>query len=726
MAQTIWEFVGRQGNNIYSLLAHPNGTIFAGTLAAGLYRSTDNGLTWELAQSGMTNADVYALAVNSSGQVYAGTNGGVFRSNDNGNSWVGLNSGLSDLRVRCLAIGPGGQLFAGTDGGGIFRSTNGGTTWQQINANLTQLRIAALTVGTNGIVYAGTEGDGVWRSTNNGDSWLRYASGLAGTSVRSLTINQQGHIFAGTGGIFRSTDNGATWQSTIIGLTQAFVYSLVVGPDNYIYAGTEGGGFFRSYDNGGSWVQLNKGLTNTKIRSVAINSSYHIFVGTTGSDAESKGIYKSTLFASPPPPPADVSWIQSSFTGSVANVKIRMIIEKFGTTWAFGDGGIVARATDASLSSWVLANNGIPSNEAVIWMEPASSTILFAGTDAGKIYKSTNAGGTWALSYSDPDNVTYINYVKFFDENRGIAVGDYSSQIQTRLIFYLETTNGGATWNNNNALMYGTSSPAIVRFTSASAGFHTGSLTVGGQVQRGLWVTTNLGRQWTYRPVGVGGTADRDVSSIAMDFRDDLTGVVARNDSSLWVTLDGGVTWRLLGKAPERILFVSIPPGSNWVYGVGERGVLVQANFGNSLYIMGSQYIDRSKTFTRVSFPAINKGYAVAYGSTPSGQYFILSNTPATSVEKITSTSHRFFLEQNYPNPFNPSTVIEFSLPERSFVKLTIMNLLGQEIETLIAEEREAGSYRVKWNAGNFPTGTYFYRLQAGGFAQIKKLILLK
>jgi hypothetical protein len=105
------------------------------------------------------------------------------------------------------------------------------------------------------------------------------------------------------------------------------------------------------------------------------------------------------------------------------------------------------------------------------------------------------------------------------------------------------------------------------------------------------------------------------------------------------------------------------------------------------------------------------------------------SNTPASSMSASSPSEllpTEFGLSQNYPNPFNPSTVIEFSLPERSFVKLTIMNLLGQEIETLIAEEREAGSYRVKWNAGNFPTGTYFYRLQAGGFAQIKKLILLK
>ena len=83
-------------------------------------------------------------------------------------------------------------------------------------------------------------------------------------------------------------------------------------------------------------------------------------------------------------------------------------------------------------------------------------------------------------------------------------------------------------------------------------------------------------------------------------------------------------------------------------------------------------------------------------------------------------------LGQNYPNPFNPSTKINFSLPERSFISLKIFNSLGEEIETLLNEEFEKGSYEYEWNAANLPSGIYFYKLQTDSFTETKKMILLK
>jgi len=84
-------------------------------------------------------------------------------------------------------------------------------------------------------------------------------------------------------------------------------------------------------------------------------------------------------------------------------------------------------------------------------------------------------------------------------------------------------------------------------------------------------------------------------------------------------------------------------------------------------------------------------------------------------------------LNQNYPNPFNPTTNISFSLPEQSNVRLTIIDLLGREVATLVNnEQRSAGNYTVTWNASSFASGVYFYRLQAGNFVQTKKLVLLK
>ena len=69
---------------------------------------------------------------------------------------------------------------------------------------------------------------------------------------------------------------------------------------------------------------------------------------------------------------------------------------------------------------------------------------------------------------------------------------------------------------------------------------------------------------------------------------------------------------------------------------------------------------------------------------------------------------------------------IKYSIPKSSQVTLKIFNTLGEEIATLVNEEKAVGSYEVNWNAANLPSGVYFYRLQAGGFVQTRKMILLK
>jgi hypothetical protein len=90
------------------------------------------------------------------------------------------------------------------------------------------------------------------------------------------------------------------------------------------------------------------------------------------------------------------------------------------------------------------------------------------------------------------------------------------------------------------------------------------------------------------------------------------------------------------------------------------------------------------------------------------------------------SVPRAFSLQQNYPNPFNPSTTIGFAIPVSSHVTLTIIDLLGRRVETLIDENREAGEYKVQWNAANLSSGLYFYRLKAAGYTDTKKLILLR
>jgi len=85
-----------------------------------------------------------------------------------------------------------------------------------------------------------------------------------------------------------------------------------------------------------------------------------------------------------------------------------------------------------------------------------------------------------------------------------------------------------------------------------------------------------------------------------------------------------------------------------------------------------------------------------------------------------------FSLSQNYPNPFNPSTSIKYEIPVGSNVSLTVYNLLGESVTTLVDEYKPAGSYEVKFDASNYASGVYFYKIEAGGFSDIKKMMLVK
>ena len=100
----------------------------------------------------------------------------------------------------------------------------------------------------------------------------------------------------------------------------------------------------------------------------------------------------------------------------------------------------------------------------------------------------------------------------------------------------------------------------------------------------------------------------------------------------------------------------------------------------------------------------------------------LLSDLP-TNKEIIAG---QFELSQNYPNPFNPQTTIKYQIPTANSVELVVLNVLGQKIQTLVRERQMTGNYEVKLNATDLASGVYFYRLKAGGFTQIKKMLLVR
>jgi hypothetical protein len=97
-----------------------------------------------------------------------------------------------------------------------------------------------------------------------------------------------------------------------------------------------------------------------------------------------------------------------------------------------------------------------------------------------------------------------------------------------------------------------------------------------------------------------------------------------------------------------------------------------------------------------------------------------------SEIVEVEITPAVFSLSQNYPNPFNPTTTIKYQLPASSKVTLKVYDVLGNEVATLLNEEKEAGTYEVMFEASNYSSGVYIYRLQAGSFIETKKMVLLR
>jgi len=112
--------------------------------------------------------------------------------------------------------------------------------------------------------------------------------------------------------------------------------------------------------------------------------------------------------------------------------------------------------------------------------------------------------------------------------------------------------------------------------------------------------------------------------------------------------------------------------------------------------------------------------------SAPHTQALYWFEAVVIGVDDLNPLPESYSLTQNYPNPFNPTTMITYAIPEKASVKLTVYNLLGQEVATLVNEVKNVGTYEVNFKANQLTTGVYFYTIQAGQFTSTKKMMLIK
>src|SRR5215813_3715120 len=280
-----WRARGLSDKRVNSLGASGE-TIIAGA-PMEIFRSTDSGATWALANWGfpIIRPTALAFATTVNGLIYAATEKhGTYVSPTDGRDWLDTGKPGDNLlinqRVFSIAANPK-FVFAGADGLGLFRrSATCCAPWTPFNTGLTNLKITALTTKGDQ-VFAGTPGSGIFISTDNGGSWVARNQGLpANAEVSALALGDNG-VFAGlNNGIYRSTDTGVNWSQLTGGLPMNPNITALEAFGPNVFAGVKGAGVYMSTDSGATWRAINQGLTNQDVLSLRVNNNI-LYAGTT-------------------------------------------------------------------------------------------------------------------------------------------------------------------------------------------------------------------------------------------------------------------------------------------------------------------------------------------------------------------------------------------------------------------------------------------------------------
>jgi hypothetical protein len=229
--------------------------------------------------------------------------------------------------------------------------------------------------------------------------------------------------------------------------------------------------------------------------------------------------------------------------------------------------------------------------------------------------------------------------------------------------------------------------------------------------------TTNFGVSWIDISVSM------SENLLAVSFWDTERGLIVGSSGALLLTSNTGLTWQR-SQLPPGIHFWGVScHGSQNATAVGSNGTILRTADGGNTW-SAQQSGAGSKLLAEVHFSDSRNGSAVGDSGfiirTTTGGVVSVDDPRAFTLPKV------FLLFQNFPNPFNPTTRIEYAIPKTSHVSLKVFDVLGREVATLVDELQDVGSKSVEFDASGLASGVYLYRLQAGGFVETKKLLLLR
>jgi photosystem II stability/assembly factor-like uncharacterized protein len=394
------------------------------------------------------------------------------------------------------------------------------------------------------------------------------------------------------------------------------------------------------------------------------------------------------------------------------------------TGWAAGEAGTIIRTTDGG-ESWEVQNSTVQTfimdiffvDENLGWALSLKDVFPFNSV----ILKTTNGGDEWTAE-NFPDSSKLIRTIFFFDSLNGFAGGSYIAH----------TSDGGNSWVESDIDSNMVSGFPVYKFNFLNRHF---GYACGGRIDVAgvVWRTTNSGLNWSAQGI----SADEIFDIFIFD---SLNAITLSGDPeglypiSYLKTTNAGLNW-IYEELPFFGLSFNIDFRTyNEGWSASGYKFLLTTNRGETWSEFETP--DSSTVYT-IQFTDTKTGYAVG----ENGAVLKYISPPDSSI----NVPKQFFLYQNYPNPFNSKTVISYDLSASGSIDIKVYDIIGNEITTLVDEFKQAGKYKVEFNASstirNLPagrqglaSGIYFYQLRIRGseinsgqeLIQTKKMILLK
>jgi photosystem II stability/assembly factor-like uncharacterized protein len=387
---------------------------------------------------------------------------------------------------------------------------------------------------------------------------------------------------------------------------------------------------------------------------------------------------------------------QWTYTGGPAVGQIHNAMVYSNNLYAATAAGVYM-STDQG-TTWSLSSLGLPGGAGNDFSLINHNNMLFVSSYGFGIYYSNNNGQSWIPCATQPSN--FVRPIRSNGTN--LFCGDVYSGI-------FMSSNNGSTWVSRN---YGIP-PGSLPITGIA---FAGTMVFASTATAGIYASTNNGLNWT--------AVNNNIMQLNINFIHDDNGTL------------------FAGSDAPTPLFRSTNYGSNWIpcnAGVSNDAIYSIQRISNTLLIGGNGNIYTSTnngllwTNERAGLPNSDNINSIVYDNN-----FIYAGTGSNGVWKrhlseligiqnISSVEpDKFTLSQNYPNPFNPVTKIQFAIPKSGLTSVKIYNALGQETATLVNQNLNTGTYSVDWDAGNYASGIYFYRIRSGNYSAVKSMMLIK